>query len=198
MSLITRTDKQLIDLIAQGNELAFTVMYHRYYEVLSRSAYKRLQNEDIVEELVQDVFLNLWNKAAGLDPEGNLKSYLFATLRNKVLHELRASMVIAKHAKVISQQQTYFAEDANSLIHSKHLEQKFQSVVNELPPQCREAFTLSRFEELSYKSIAERMDISVNTVEKHIGKALHILRRSFKEYDITLLVLLGLFLFYRG
>lgn len=195
MSLDTYTDKQLIGLIAQANELAFTVMYHRYYEVLSRSAYKRLQNEDVVEELVQDVFLNLWNKAAQLDPEGNLKSYFFATLRNKVLHELRASMVIAKHAKLIYQQPGYFAEDAHSLLHSKHLEQKFQSVVNDLPPQCREAFTLSRFENLSYKSIAERMDISVNTVEKHIGKALHILRRAFKEYDITLLIFLSWFLF---
>lgn len=198
MSLNTLTDKQLIELIAQGDEAAFTAIYHRYYLALTRSGFKRLQNEFVVEELVQDVFINLWNKAGELDPEGNIKSYLFATLRNKVLHELRASMVIAKHAKIICQQQNYFAEDANSLMHTRHLEEKFESIVKELPPQCREAFTLSRFEELSYKSIAERMDISVNTVEKHIGKALNILRRAFKEYDITLLALLSmsLFLFY--
>lgn len=192
MGLSTFTDKQLIELIAQGDETAFTAIYNRYYESLCRSGFKRLQNESIVEELVQDVFVNLWNKAGELDPEGNIKSYLFATLRNKVLHELRSSMVMAKHARIICQQQNQFAEDSYSLMHSKHLEEKFESVVKELPPQCREAFTLSRFEELSYKSIAERMDISVNTVEKHIGKALSILRRAFKEYDITLIALFSL------
>ncbi|HEY0175915.1 MAG TPA: RNA polymerase sigma-70 factor [Pedobacter sp.] len=192
MSLLTFTDRQLIVLIAQGDEAAFTAMYNRYYLTLTRSGFKRLQNESVVEELVQDVFVNLWNRAAELDPDGNIKSYLFATLRNKVLHELRASMVIARHARIICQQQNYLAEDTDSLMHTRHLEEKFESIVKELPPQCREAFTLSRFEELSYKSIAERMNISVNTVEKHIGKALNILRRAFKEYDITLLLLLSI------
>lgn len=179
-------DNQLIVLISKGNEAALTALYFRYYDLLCRSAFKRLQDESIVEELVQDVFINLWNKAAELDHDGNIKSYLFATLRNKVLHEIRASIAIARHAVILAQQDNVYAPDAMELLHTKDLEQKFQSVVQELPPQCREAFTLSRFENLSYKSIAERMDISVNTVEKHIGKALSILRKSFREFDVTL------------
>lgn len=198
MSISTFTDRQLMELIASRDQAAFTVLYHRYYELLACSGFKRLQNESVIEELVQDVFINLWDKAAELDHDGNIRSYLFATLRNKVLHELRASMVIAKHARIICQQQNQFSADSDSLLHSRHLEERFELVVKELPPQCREAFTLSRFEDLSYKSIAERMNISVNTVEKHIGKALGILRQAFKEYDITLLVLLTVTLLMRS
>jgi len=186
----TYTDKQLIVLIAKGNETAMSVLYMRYYEMLCRSAYKRLQNESVIEELVQDVFINLWNKAAELDHDGNIKSYLFATLRNKVLYEIRASIAIARHAVSLTEREIDYAPDSFELLHTKHLEQKFHSVINELPPQCREAFKLSRLENLSYKSIAAKMDISVNTVEKHIGKALGVLRKSFQEFDITLSILL--------
>lgn len=182
----TFNDQQLILLIAGGNQAAMSVLYERYYEMLCRAAFKRLQNESVVEELVQDVFINIWKKAAELDPEGSIKSYLFATLRNKVLYEIRASIAIAKHAVSLTQQDTAYMPDSFELLHTKHLEQKFHSVVNDLPPQCREAFKLSRLENLPYKSIAERMNISVNTVEKHIGKALGVLRKSFREFDITL------------
>lgn len=183
-------DNQLIVLIANGNQAAMSVLYDKYYASLCRSAYKRLQNESIIEEIVQDVFINLWKKASGLDPEGNIKSYLFATLRNKVLYEIRAGIAIAKHAVHLTEQENEYAPDSFELLHTKHLEQKFHSVVNDLPPQCREAFKLSRLENLSYKSIAERMDISVNTVEKHIGKALGILRKSFREFDVTIAALI--------
>lgn len=182
-------DNQLIVLIAKGNENAMSVLYGRYYELLCRSAFKRLQNETVIEELVQDVFINLWHKAANLDHEGNVKSYLFATLRNKVLYEIRASIAIAKHAVNLIEQDSPHVPDSFELLHTKHLEQKFHEVINELPPQCREAFKLSRLENLSYKTIAERMNISVNTVEKHIGKALAILRKSFREFDTTLSIL---------
>lgn len=164
--------------------------------MLGRSAFKRLQNEAIVEELVQDVFVNLWIKANELESDGNVKAYLFATLRNKVLHELRSCMVVAKHARIIAQSDETYAEDFSEVLQARQLEQKFQLVVKELPPQCREAFTLSRFENLSYKSIAQKMNISVNTVEKHIGKALSIMRQKFKEYDLISVTLFAFILYY--
>nr|WP_262712253.1 RNA polymerase sigma-70 factor [Mucilaginibacter phyllosphaerae] len=187
--LNTYTDNALLCLIAQEDEAAFATLYFRYYETLARCAYKRLQNETVVEELVQDVFLNLWIKAAELDTLGNVKAYLFATLKNKVLHELRACMVVARHSRIIAQETTIYATDMAELMHSRQIEQQFELIVAELPPQCREAFKLSRVDNLSYKSIAQKMNISVNTVEKHVGKALGILRRKFKEYDLIIFAL---------
>lgn len=132
-----------------------------------------------MEELVQDVLINLWNKAPSLDLNGNVQAYLFATLRNKVLHALRSRMLAARRTAPLEAARQEIPEpdcDGAALLQAKELEQTLQTIIDDLSPQCREAFTLSRFEQLSYKSIAQRMNISVNTVEKHIGKALHILR----------------------
>lgn len=154
--------------------------------------YRRIPNESTAEEIVQDVFVNLWNKRAQLDVSGNIGAYLYATLRNKVLHELRARFIIDRHTQQLQQTgQPLYADDLHSQINAREVEQKINTVIQGLSPQCREAFTLSRFEHLSYKAIAERMNISVNTVEKHIGKALHILRHELREYDTPLVLLIG-------
>lgn len=80
---------------------------------------------------------------------------------------------------------------------AKETELKIKQVIESLPTQCREAFILSREEQLSYKAIAERMNISVNTVEKHIGKALKRLRDEFKDHNVSVVLLLGLLALYR-
>jgi RNA polymerase sigma-70 factor (ECF subfamily) len=180
--LFSLTDQELLEQLAQKNEAALTVLYYRYYPLLCAVAIKRIPDEPVVEELVQDVLINLWEKATQLDLKGNVQAYLFATLRNKVLHELRSRMVKAKHATSLQQEtEEAITYDAGELLQAKELTQKLQVIIDELSPQCREAFTLSRFEHLSYKSIAQRMNISVNTVEKHIGKALNILREKLGD-----------------
>lgn len=183
--LFSLTDQELLKHIAHKNEAALTALHYRYYPLLCAAAFKRIPNESIVEELVQDVLINLWEKAPSLDPNGSIQAYLFATLRNKVLHELRSLMMMARHATSLQQEkQEIFEHNAVELLQAKELEQKLQTIIDDLSPQCKEAFTLSRFEQLSYKSIALRMNISVNTVEKHIGKALHILREKLGEHVI--------------
>lgn len=182
---LSLTDQELLQHIAHKSEAALTVLHYRYYALLCAAAFKRVPDEAIVEELVQDVMINLWEKAPSLDPHGNVQAYLFATLRNKVLHELRSRMIMAKRSLSLwHEKQEVFEQDAAELLQAKELEQKMQHIIDDLSPQCKEAFTLSRFEQLSYKSIALRMNISVNTVEKHIGKALHILREKLGEHVI--------------
>jgi RNA polymerase sigma-70 factor, ECF subfamily len=179
------TDQELLQHIAQRNEAALTALHQRYYPLLCASAYKRIPDESVVEELVQDVLINFWKKAPFLDLNGNVQAYLFATLRNKVLHELRSRMLMAKHTASMQQDnQEMPGHDGATLLQAKELEQTLQTIIDDLSPQCKEAFTLSRFEQLSYKSIAQRMNISVNTVEKHIGKALDILRRKLGEHTV--------------
>ena len=182
----------MLILITNSNKEAFEILYNRYFERLCRSVYKRIPHETTVEELVQDVFVNVWSKRTRLDTSGNIGAYLYATLRNKALHELRARLIIEKHTQQLQQSDLkLYADDLQDQINVREVEQRIRIIVNELPPQCREAFTLSRFEHLSYKMIAERMNISVNTVEKHIGKALHILRSELREYDMPLVLLVG-------
>ncbi|MGN7723698.1 RNA polymerase sigma-70 factor [Chitinophaga sp. 22620] len=183
--LSSLTDQELLEQIALRSEAALTVLHYRYYALLCAAAFKRVPDESIVEEMVQDVLINFWEKAPSLDRYGNVQAYLFATLRNKVLHEMRSRMIMAKHATTLhEEQQEIFRHDAVELLQAKELEQKLHTIIDDLSPQCKEAFTLSRFEQLSYKSIAQRMNISVNTVEKHIGKALNILREKLGEHVV--------------
>lgn len=172
-------------------------MYAGYYLQLCRVAYKKLGDEALVEELVQDVFLNLWVKRMDLDITGSLSAYLYATLRNKALHELRGRIIRSKHYTQAQHGESVYAANLEDDYVVKETELKIRQVIDSLPQQCREAFILSREEQLSYKAIAERMNISVNTVEKHIGKALKRLRMEFKDYNIPIVVLLGLLAIYR-
>lgn len=180
-----------------GKQQALTELYHRYYAPLCLKAYKRIPSTPLVEEIVQDVFVNFWAKSATLDIHGNVKAYLYATLRNKILHELRTAYNRARYAEKISQLAEP-AADSQSLndLYAKETESHINQVISSLSPQCREAFRLSRFEHLSYKEIAAYMNISVNTVEKHIAKALSVLRSKLNEYGDIVVVMVILAHFY--
>ncbi|HEY4198675.1 MAG TPA: RNA polymerase sigma-70 factor [Mucilaginibacter sp.] len=182
------TDKELLEMIAQKNERALTLLHNRYYEALCTTAYKKVPDEPAVEEIVQDVFVVLWEKSAQLDMNGDVKSYLFATLRNKVLHEIRSRIAKTNLAALFQPVEEISAIDASDLLQAKELEQRLHAAIEELSPQSREAFKLSRFEQLPYKIIANRLNISVGTVEKHISKALSILRKEFGELDNSFLI----------
>lgn len=186
------SDQELLLEIKNGSTEAFDALYYRYFTPLARFAFKKLQDNDVTEEAVQDVFVELWKKRETLDAEGQIQALLYAILRNKILHELRARLIQSKHLENYSSdllgEHAFNAETLDE----KNTRKKIEDVMELLSPQCRQAFTLSRFEHLSYKEIAARMDISVNTVEKHIGKALAILRRELKEYQMPVVLLVGL------
>lgn len=177
------TDRELLGFLQEENEQAFNELFKRYYVPLCMKAYKLLLSWPRVEDIVQDVFVNLWIKAASLDTGGNIRAYLYATLRNKVLDELRSESTRFLYASSLERLNAFKGDP--SCLDSLYLKET-EAVINEtiagLSPQCREAFCLSRYEQLSYKEIATRMCISVNTVEKHVAKALRILRNKFQEH----------------
>jgi len=181
-------------MIADKNGHALTILHHRYYDRLCRAAFKRIPDECRVEEIVQDVFIALWNKADTLDPDQDLQRYLFAVLRNKVLYEIRTRMSEAAKASFYAVVDEFYNVNAADILQAKELEQKMNEVIEGLSPQSREAFKLSRFEQMPYKKIAEQMNVSVGTVEKHISKALSILRKEVGElgsfYLLTLIIFL--------
>lgn len=143
--------------------------------------------ESIVEEIVQDVFVTLWQKASELDANGNVVAWLYATLRYKVLHELRTeSNRKFYEGKAIQLSNELQATNQDNILERKQLSNKIKTAIDELPQQCKTAFVLSRFENKSYSEIAAIMNISVKTVEKHISKALEHLREELKEANFML------------
>ncbi len=177
-------------LTQQQNEQAFVVLYERYYLPLCKKAFQRIPYRPRVEEIVQDVFVNLWSKAASLDANGNVKAYLYATLRNKILHALRTEHNRQFYLEKLKELTKERNEDKSlQHIYARETEEHINQIITALSPQCRKAFSLSRFENLSYKEIADRMQLSVHTVEKHIAKALQILRNKINEYgDVSLIL----------
>ncbi|HEY9260884.1 RNA polymerase sigma-70 factor [Chitinophaga sp.] len=173
----------------QGEEWAFDAIYAQYAIPLLNAAYKRLKSKEEAKEVVQEVFISLFINKSAIRHTENLGGYLHNTLRYKILDIIRADLRHATHREQIGRQQEPFDQIEHQL-ENKELEIRLQRCIHALPDKCREAFLLSRYEHLSYKAIAEQLNISVNTVEKHIGKALRILRVQLGENGLLLLLLL--------
>lgn len=190
-------DSELFQLFLQGNEEAFNVIYEKYAWQLLDEAYKRLQSKEAAKEAVQEVFINLFLKRREIRYTQNLGGYLFTALRNKTLDIIRRDLLHATHQRMLAKQQSPYFSIEDKLWH-KELEARLQHSIQLLPGKCREVFLLSRFEGLSYKSIAQKLRISVNTVEKHMVKALRILRSEIGKNDLLLLLLQTIEIGYMG
>lgn len=139
---------------------------------------------DEAEDLVQQAFVKLWEKRTSLDITWSVKSYLYKMVHNAALNQIRHAKTKEKYHQFNAQP----LENAHEMPEDTlpELRQKFQKALQDLPPQCRNIFELSRFEELKYREIAEQLQISVKTVETQMGKALKMMRLHLADYLVTL------------
>ncbi len=182
--LANYTDQELIQLWQQGHLQAFDVLYERYYIKLVNIAWKKTGDPQIAQELAQDVFVALYKQLPKLKPEISLDGYLYISLRNRVFNHHRSLLVQEKR----QHQSTYNLIPVRNTascepLEAKELELEINKKIHSLPPQCRTVFLLSREERLTNKQIAERLNISVNTVEQHMRKAIAFLRNSLDGYN---------------
>jgi RNA polymerase sigma-70 factor (ECF subfamily) len=159
------------------NELADNVEYyfHEYSERLCRYAFTLLRDNDEAKDAVQAVFLKFWEKAAELDSNQSIKSYLYTSVHNHCLNVQRHQKVKARHLAT-AKEPIYDMEEAMS---QHDLDQRVMNSLKYLPPRCRRIFEMSRLEGKKYAAIAAELRISVKTVEAQMGKALKILRNTF-------------------
>ena len=164
------------------------LLFRQYYAGLCKSLYRTLRDASLAEDIVQEVFLKVWDMRHTLRLDEAVPAYLYRSCYNTALNLLKRQ-----------QQQTDITTMGDVMAGSETAEQhlgmletetQVQRAIEALPPKTRLVFSLSRFEELSYKEIADRLEISVKAVEKHMGIALQRLRESLKEYLVGLLVLL--------
>lgn len=188
-------DQELAGLLKSGNQLAFKELYNRYWDSLLDTAYKRLDAIDAAEEIVQDLFVSLYLKGADLEIKSSLEGYLKNALKYKIFDVFRSRQVHSKYvgAAIHAGEDDY--ETPEYLLQIKELKKKIALTTQKMPDKCREVFLMSRVENLSNKAIAEKLNISVSTVEKHISKAMGILKTDFSEYHLgAVLLMLNLFL----
>lgn len=170
------------DALKQGNKVVFEQVFRDYYERLCNYANTILNDMDEAEEIVQGTFLGLWEKRSGIRIHTALKSYLYQSVHNSCLNRL-------DHLKVRRAHREYILHNADETVDSgaqpaltRELETRIEKAVSSLPPQCQTVFRLSRFGGLSYSDIAIQLNISVKTVENHMGKALKIMRERLRDY----------------
>jgi RNA polymerase sigma-70 factor (ECF subfamily) len=168
------SDIQLIDRLKLDDETALSAIYKRYWELLYTSAYHVLKDKQVCEDIIQELFIKLWNKRYSTRITVSLKAYLYASIRYEVYRQIRTGAVRGN-----------FYDDVLERIHTpavydnieyKELTARVSSVIDTLPEKCREVYKLSREECLSHKEIASQLNISTKTVENHLTKALRQLR----------------------
>lgn len=181
--IINMVEKELIILLKNGDEKAFTTLYKRYWPKVYNFSRLYLSSITEVEEVVQEVFVKLWEAREFLREEDNFKGFLFIITRNLIFNQFRKSFnESAYKLTVLHSAMPYY--DIEDELSAADLQEFIQKLVLELPPRQQEVFNLSRNEHLSYKEIAERLNISEKTVERHINEALKVLRRNIMLYLI--------------
>ncbi|WP_091152360.1 RNA polymerase sigma-70 factor [Mucilaginibacter pineti] len=182
----TLTDQELADSLRSGDQLAFKELYNRYWTVLLDTAYKRLDSTEAAEEVVQDLFVSLFIKRESLKITYSLDGYLKNALKYKIFDIFRSQYIHNKYVDNVLNQNGVLSLTPEHEMQVKELALKIDRATQKMPEKCREVFLMSRMENLSNKSIASKLSISVSTVEKHISKAMHILEKDFKEYHLEI------------
>ncbi len=165
------------------------MIYTRHFIRLVNLAYKKTGNMEASQELVQDVFLSLYRQLSRLPEQTVLENYLFIATRNRIYNYHRHQLLQLKKEALLRDNYAPSSGASPDRLELKELESLLRNKIQQLPDQCRKVFLLSREEQLSNKEVAERLHISVNTVEQHMRKALRILRASFND-ELSLMLLL--------
>lgn len=170
------SDEELLSLLKQGSKEAFNQIYERYYTLLYAHAHRKLQDKEDVRNILQMLFVYIWNNKENLAIHSSLSAYLYTSVRNRILNFIRDSKVREKY--LVSLQE--FSEKGENLVESRLHEKELIKVVEQevarLPPQMRLVFEMSRNMDMSHSEIATELNISPLTVRVHIKNALRILR----------------------
>lgn len=188
----TYSDVELLALCKAGDETGFSEIYDRYWAVLYRHAYKLLKEKPTAQDVVQEVFVTLWDKIPNLELQSSLSSYLYTTVRNKILNVIQKEKIHERYITSFG----HFIERSETVtdhrIREQMLRERIEREVAHLPTKMRHVFELSRTQHLSYKEIAQELNLSDKTVKKQVSNAIKILRLKLSGF-ISLAIWLILF-----
>lgn len=176
------SDNHLFDRMCAGDQGALELLFKTHYASLCRFAKSILKDAEQAEDMVQEVFMKCWDKREQIQLTGSFKSYLFTAVRNHCFNALKINERKFWMEEGMEDDERIAVNDVIDHIAAKTLSDKIAQAIELLPEKCKLTFQLSRFENMSYKEIAETMGVSVKTVENQMGKALSVLRTSLSPY----------------
>jgi RNA polymerase sigma-70 factor (family 1) len=180
MTLNSVIDKKLVESWRLGNEKAFEELFHRYFTKLYAYALKFISDRSVAEETVMDVMFTVWQKKQAVNADLSLSAYLFKSVRNRVIDHFRKQSI-----KTISIEDTNYEPVssfcASSRVKVDELETLYRSGLEKLPPQKKRIFAMSREDGNSYREIADKLELSKNTVENHMVAAIRIMKNHMRS-----------------
>ena len=174
-------DTEIIGRIRNGDIKEFESLFRSSYVSLVRYATSILKDHDTAEEIVQDLYFRIWQDREKLNIESSLNGYLFRSVHNRCLHHIEHTKVVERHAEEMSYRETDSPESPSDILNYKELQEKVAKILEKLPERCGQIFTMSRFEGLKYNEIAEKLSVSVKTVEANMGRALKEFRKELAQ-----------------
>jgi RNA polymerase sigma-70 factor (ECF subfamily) len=175
-------ETRLIERLKQSDREAFSILFLTYYNDLVFFANNILRDINKAEEIVQDTFTKLWEEHESLIIKVSLKSYLLKAVQNKCLDWFRHMKTRQKYISEIMQENYFFEYDADNYLLKSELERRIEACIANLPDELKEVFCKNRYDGLTYNELAERLNVSVRTIEVRISKALQILRKELNDY----------------
>lgn len=182
----------IIDELKNNEQHALKELFDCYGQAVYRLAFRIVKNQFDAEDIVQEVFFKLWNVRSSLDDKGNIWSLLYVMTKRQALNKLRDSVILASVNTDLADRIMH-SSTADSPTHALEIDSLEKSVVKMLPKQQQQIYLMSREEGLSYKEIADRLDISPNTVRNHIVQSLKFFRKAFQKYGYHFILFFSFF-----
>lgn len=176
------SDSDLLSLFKKGDDAAFELIYERYWQLLYVAACKVLADEDEAKDVVQEVFISLLHRGSSLEINVTLSAYLYSAVRYKVFDYISKKKVRQNHLDSLDQYISAGNCPTDRALIEKEIKAEIEKEIQNLPAKMKEVFELSRKDELSYKQIADTLNISDKTVKKQISNALKLLKPKFTNY----------------
>ncbi len=174
-------DRRTFQKIKKGDIQAFESLFHAYYSNLCRYASGIVSDDETAEEIVQDMFVNFWEKREMLNIDTSLKNYLYQSVKNRCLNQIKHNITRQNYLKGINVEEKFQIQPDEQFL-ANELAQKIEKSIQSLPEKRQKIFRMSREEGLKYSEIAERMNISQKTVETQMGLAIKTLREELDKH----------------
>lgn len=180
---VHQRDRALVQRIKQGDRAAFEALFRAYAAPLCQFVYRYVACRQVAEDLVQDLFLHIWQQREIWNVPRSVSSYLYRAARNRALDQLKHENVVERWRDEVYHNSDMTADSADTLLRTGEVTMHVQTTIASLPERCRIVFILSRWHGLSYREISQVMQISVKTVETQMSRAFDKLRKGLMIYE---------------
>lgn len=181
-------ESELISALKKGEHEAYSYLFSKYYKDLVLYGGTIVQNQEICEDIVQNLFLHIWENREIIQIE-SLKSYLLKSVRNSCLDEIKHNKIINEHTDFVIRHNSLESNSTEEYILFSEINTKLLEAIEKLPEDEKITFKMSRIKEIKYQQIANELNISVRTVEVRISKSIKHLKEMLKDFFILLFLI---------